>query len=114
MLGQKAEQASRLPSECVPGLEEEIGEWGCWCFDNAVGWFMRVMQNALQERDPYRTGVAGNESEPRYSLLLLLADDFHLPKPPSPRKTRAQQGLRAVALANPGIFTRWKQAPKAM
>jgi hypothetical protein len=105
MLGQKAEQASKLPSECVPGLVEEIGEWGRWCFDNAVGWFMRVMQNALQERN-----VTGNESEPRYSLSLLLADDFHLPKPPAPRRGQsAGQGLRAIALSNPGIFTRWKQ-----
>lgn len=108
MLGQKAEQASRLPSECVPGLEDEVGEWVCWCFDNAVGWFMRVTQNALQEREKL-----GDEWRIKYTLSQLLDDDFRLPKPPSPRQVRAQQGLTGLMLANPSIFTRWKQAPKA-
>lgn len=103
-MGQKAEQASKLPSECVPGLAEEIGEWGCWCFDNAVGFFMRVIGNALQEREK-----VGDEWRLKYSLSQLLEDDFRLPKPLTPKPRRAQQGLRSIALANPGIFTRWKE-----
>ncbi len=96
-LGQKAEKASRLPSECVPGLLAEIGEWGVYCFDNAIGFFMRVIENALHER--VETGTSSElRSAAKYTLMQLLEDDFHLPRPLTHKQSTGKIGAQVKAL----------------
>ena len=113
-MGQKAEKASKLPSECLPGLADEIGEWGVYCFDNAVGYFMRVIQNALLERENNGTEADPKWGEARYTLEELLDPHFRLPRPPTAKQRRQQTGLNAMVAAFPGMVSRFKQAPKVM
>lgn len=72
-LGRKANQSNKLPSECVPGLDEIVCDWTIYQFDNAIQFFVAVIESALQEREK-----VGDESRPVYSISQLLADDFRL------------------------------------
>lgn len=56
--------------------------------DSAVTWFGVTIENALSERDKYGTG-SSTEYRPRYTLSLLLDDNFKLPRPPMPKKEKA-------------------------
>lgn len=110
-LGQKAEKASKLPSECVPGLEAEIGEWGVYCFDNAVIFFMRVIENALHER--VETGTSKEpRSEAKYTFAQLLEDDFHLPRPLTYQQQRRAVGAQVKALFGMAAPRRGKRKGK--
>ena len=125
-LGDKAERSSRLPSECVPGLVEEIGEWGVYCFDDAILYFVRVIQNALQEREQIGLG-AQMEWRQKYTLAQLLDKDFRLPRPPSATVQKRATGAAVKAMfgsekprrkrgkgnAIPGLVQQWLERRKA-
>lgn len=93
----KAERSNRLPSECVPGIEEVACDWTIWQFDNAVHFFMTVIKNALEERVE-----ADTKKEPRweakYSLDQLLDDDFRLPRPLTQAEKRRAIGAQVKAM----------------
>lgn len=98
-LGQKAEKYGKLPSELFPGL---VDEWAIYCFDNAVNYFMLVMQNALQERKEVGAGKQKVWREV-YTLEQLLNDDFRLPRPtPAASKPPLSGIAQLMALAKQG------------
>lgn len=96
-LGDKAERANKLPSECIPGLDEIACDWTIWMFDNAIHFFMSVMHAALSERE--KIGDAKNaEWKAKYTLSQLLEDEFRLPRPISHKAKRGQTGQQVKAL----------------
>jgi hypothetical protein len=119
-LGQKAEKASKLPSECIPGLANEVCDWTIYQFDNAVPYFMTVISNALLEREKTPSGARWGhpplgaddksyDTQAKYTLSQLLDVKFRLPRPPSERERRRQVGgaLKAMLGGNS------RQKPKA-
>lgn len=112
-LGQKAAKYHKLPSEFFPDL---VDEWTCYCFDNAIAYFVSVIEDALTET--VEIGMGNNKKhEAKYSLPQLLDDSFKLPRPqPEPRKaqTVTSNGLATVlAMAgqpNSGVKL-WKYVP---
>lgn len=74
----KASESSKLPSELLPAdLVEELGDWGCWCFDNCILYFGTVVENALKEQ--VNNGSKEHPDwQPKYTLAQLLKDDFRL------------------------------------
>jgi hypothetical protein len=67
-----------------------------------------VLENASQEREK-----VGDEWQAKYTLSQLLEPKFRLPRKGSSNQTSNSGGLRAIAVANPGIVGRWKEQPKA-
>jgi hypothetical protein len=85
----------------VPGLANEIGDLGIYCFDNAIFYFIGVIENALGETE--KIGIAPNvEHVAKYTLEQLLADDFRLPRPPTANEKRKQTGQQVKAIFGAG------------
>lgn len=74
---QMAKTYGKLPSE-VMQVEDSIA---AWCLDDAVTWFGITIENALQERVEVTFGKK-TQSRQKYTLALLLHQDFRLPTPP--------------------------------
>lgn len=108
-LGQKASESNKLPSECVPGLDEIVCDWTIWQFDNGIMFFFSVMKNALAE-----TEKIGNESQAKYTLSQLLEDDFRLPRPLSHKQQRRQVGVAVRGLVATTSRIQVKGKPKSM
>lgn len=96
-LGDKAERANKLPSECIPGLDEIACDWTIWMFDNAIHFFMSAMHAALSEREKIGDGK-NSEMKAKYTLSQLLDDDFRLPHPLSGKAKRGKVGEQVKAM----------------
>lgn len=83
-------------------------DWAAYQFDAAVMWVGLTIENALNDREEYGPSNA-RATRPRYTLAKLLEPEFRLP-----HSGTSQEGLGAMAAANPGLVGHWKQAPKAM
>lgn len=94
-LGQKASESNKLPSECIPDLDEIVCDWTIWQFDNGIMFFVSVIKNALAE-----TEKIGSESQAKYTLGQLLDDDFRLPRPLTHKQQRKQVGAAVKAMMN--------------
>lgn len=98
----------------MPGLVDELGDWQIYCFDNAIGYFVTVVKNALAETN--KIGIAPNiEDVAKYTLERLLDNDFRMPRPLTAKAgapgARQRSGLNEMLAAFPGAVTRWRQAP---
>lgn len=107
-LGSKASKTSRLPSECVPGLDEIACDWTIWQFDNAVLWFVATIESALIERETVaaprndRGQTQAASSYAKYTLDQLLDDGYRLPRPLSYREQRKGVGSQLKAMFGVG------------
>jgi hypothetical protein len=110
-LGQKAEKSGKLPSECIPGIEEIACDWTIWQLDNAIHFFVSVIKNAIEERE--QVGDSKNvEWKAKYTFDQLLDDEFRLPRPLTYKQRRHAVGEQVKAMFGMAAPKRSKRKSK--
>jgi hypothetical protein len=89
-----------------PKPYREWNDLAAYQFDNAILFGGLVIESAMQEREEYGPQNA-RQSRPKYTLTQLLDEDFRLP---SGTSASSQGGIKAIAAANPGLVSHWRQA----
>lgn len=88
----KSKTYHKLPSD-IFGEKDQVA---AWMLDSAVTWFGITIENALSER--VKVGSGSNvEYRPKYTLALLLDEEFRLPRPPEVPKAAAKAAMNPWA-----------------